>query len=210
MEWMQSNMSQVKGIMLIGIAGSIWMALYLELLSFFILSLMALISFLYAFKINVFSRRTNLRDIPGIKIYLIGIVWSVSCATLPFIENGQQEALIPFITVGYFLYILGITIPFDIRDVELDEHEKRTIPQIFGVRNAKIIAIVLLIASYCFLSFPHFNDLKLMFGILLSVVLVLAVNKKRDELYYSFVLDGLLIFVPLSYYLLHNLYPTDI
>jgi hypothetical protein len=107
MEWMQSNMGQVKGIMLIGIAGSIWMALYLELLSFFILSLMALISFLYAFKINVFSRRTNLRDIPGIKIYLIGIVWSISCATLPFIENGQQEALIPFITVGYFLYITG-------------------------------------------------------------------------------------------------------
>ena len=208
--WMINHLSLVKLIMIIGIVGSLTFAFYLEILSILILIISGLISFLYAFKFNLSQKKTNLRDIPGIKIYLISLVWAISCTLVPFIESGVSNQYIWLTTIGFFLYILGITIPFDIRDIELDDHSKKTIPQIFGINTAKSIAAFVLIGSYFFLSYPNFFDYKLLAGISLSIILVLFAKKEHGELYFSFLVDGLLIIVPVIYYLLQILYPTDI
>lgn len=210
MEWMEEHSTLVKLTMFIGIVGSIWLSLYLDLLSLFLLIILGFVSFLYAFKFNLLSRRTNLRDIPGIKIYLIGVVWALSCVTLPFIENEMSDGLIAFRTTGAFLYIVGITIPFDIRDIDLDEYQKKTIPQLVGINSSKAISASLLLGSYAFFAYPTFSDLSLGLGVLISIIFVLFANKNRNELYFSFVLDGLLVMVPVIYYLFQSLYPIDI
>jgi hypothetical protein len=205
MIWMQNNLQFVKIIMIAGIAGTIWFSLYLELMSYIILSLMAVISFLYAYKFNLMSRRTNLRDIPGVKIYLIGIVWSLACAILPHFESNFQSSNIGLISIGFFLFIVGITIPFDIRDVDLDETSKKTIPQLMGTFPSKVLSIVILVVSYFMLHYPTYDNWNLAIPFSGAIILLLFSDKKRDELFFSFILDGLLIFVPCGYYLLQSL-----
>ncbi len=48
---------------------------------------------------------------------------------------------------GIYFFIFSLAIIFDIRDVEIDETEKRTVPQLFGKKGAAFIAIMFTIFS---------------------------------------------------------------
>ena len=202
MSWMVSNLRFIKAILFVSLLSTIVFAMYLEFMSMLILAFLAAISFFYAFKFNLTSKRTNLRDIPGIKIFLIGSVWAVSCAIVPAIEVETLNEKTGLIGLGFLLYIIGITIPFDIRDVDVDEINKKTIPQLIGTKSAVILSILLVISSI-FLMGQSLDQLKLLsVGVGISIIAVLLTKKDRDELFFSFILDGLLIILPISYWLL--------
>lgn len=205
MNWMEKNFLLVKVLMMIGGLGTVCFSLYLSVPSLILLSIGGLISFLYAFKFNLTNRPTNLRDIPGIKIYLIGIVWGLSCAVIPWMESDLKSEHIVLLTTGFVLYIIGITIPFDIRDIKLDELDKKTIPQIIGVNYSKLIALFLMGVTFFFLSYPNFQNLYLLVSLIPSAGLILLAKESRNELFFSFFTDGLLIQLPITYYLLQSL-----
>lgn len=204
MLWMEMNKGVIKSTLILGIIGTAFSVVFLSITSILVLAIMGVISFFYAFKIGQ-KRRSNLRDVPGIKIFLIAVVWALSSAVIPAIEMETLNGQSILVGVGFFLYIIGITIPFDIRDLDYDEPSKYTIPQIFGEGTSKLIASSLLMMSYICFAFPNFNNYGLTLGIALSVILVLTSSKNRNELYFSFILDGLLIALPISVYLLQIL-----
>ncbi|MCB9223793.1 MAG: hypothetical protein R2780_03530 [Crocinitomicaceae bacterium] len=203
--WMTSNIKLVKALLFIGALTSLILIFQFKLLSIIILSLGGLVSFLYVFAFNILNRRSNLRDIPGIKIYLISLVWAISCALIPYLESADHQINITKLFIAFFLYILGITIPFDIRDIELDEFSKKTIPQLVGTQISKVLAFICIFASYFLLTYPLMFNPYLFPAFALTILLISMSNKNRNELYYSFFIDGLLVVLPLSYYLLHNL-----
>ena len=205
MDWMVVNQKLVKFILFTGTLGTLFFALYLTLSSLLLLGILGAISFLYAYKFNAFSRKTNLRDVPGIKIFLIGTVWATSCAIIPAIELDVFNTKIVLVCFGFLSYIIGITIPFDIRDLDYDEINKKTIPQLVGAPFSKLIAVLLIGLGYWLMKFPEVIEWQLAVGLLLSILLVSATRKTFNELYYSLILDGLLIAVPSSYYLLQSL-----
>ena len=96
-------------------------------------------------------QKIGLRNIPGIKLFLIALIWSVSCVLLPVVElehNYQiniSTAETLLLVAKRFMFIAAITIPFDIRDLFQDKlYALKTIPVILGEKKAYIFCQFLL------------------------------------------------------------------
>ncbi|MDB5229188.1 MAG: hypothetical protein JWN78_3381 [Bacteroidota bacterium] len=94
-----------------------------------------------------FGIKTRLRDFPFLKIFLIAIVWSVTSVLLPATEAGislSERKDVYLMLATQFIFILFITLPFDINDMELDKTTSiKTIPGVFGLKTSKIICMLL-------------------------------------------------------------------
>lgn len=137
------------------------------------------------------------RDVPYLKIILISASWGITCGILPFIISKNPSAYLIFMNFSLvFCYILSITIPFDIRDLEVDEKTKRTIPQILGVNKAKFSAFISLIVSIiiALFIFSPFQSFIYFVSSIFSGYLIYNSNKNKPDIYFSFFIDGHIIF----------------
>lgn len=91
--------------------------------------------------------KTRLRDFPFVKIFLIALVWSVTSVLLPALETNidfhvRRDVII--LLAAQFIFILFITLPFDINDAETDKISNiKTIPSVLGIKTSKIITLIL-------------------------------------------------------------------
>lgn len=108
------------------------------------------------------------------------------------LEDFEWNTLL--LSVVNFFFILAITIPFDIRDVDLDEADKRTIPQLVGIPIAKMIASLFALISFVLwiYLYPTFWP-PAVGSALFTLGLIMASKKDRPDQYYSFFVDGLLL-----------------
>jgi hypothetical protein len=97
----------------------------------------------------------RLRNIPGIKAILIACVWVFFLAGFPAINEGIVLTHPNLIFGSMFTFFLAITIPFDIRDIEKDPEELKTIPQRFGIPKAKVLSYIILVISLLFAIFSY-------------------------------------------------------
>lgn len=170
---------------------------------------LGLLSLFYAARIN-WSRkkRTDLRSIPFIKVYLIGLVWAGVCGLLPILKYNTELFLHDYLLVtGLFAFIIGITIPFDIRDLKYDQKDLKTIPQLFGINGAKIISVIFILAFLGIVNMLFLNSYidtglyALTIAIAgISVVLCIMADQERSNYYYTGLIDGVLILFALSYF----------
>ncbi len=163
--------------------------------SLIILGLVGLISATYALKIR--ADGTSLREIPYIKIYLIGVSWTLVCFVWPLFQ--EQLPISPYwkiITSG-FLFVFSATIPFDIRDAIYDAPEQKTIPHLVGIKWSKIIAGASLVTSF-FLLFSYspqvLHNTFFLTGYTGLFLLILFTKQRNPELYFSFLVDGWIVF----------------
>ena len=99
---------------------------------------------LYA--LPVFSENRNLRAIPGLKIYVIGMVVSIVTVILPLALNVnllQQDVIIAFLQ--RFFLVIALVLPFEIRDLKYDREQLGTIPQRIGVSGTKKVGYFLVL-----------------------------------------------------------------
>jgi len=201
--WIQANQNLV--ISLTVLSGSICAVLSYGYVirHWHLLAIIAFFSFFYVWRLP-FSKY-NLRSIPLLKIYLVGITWIFTCILLPHLEFGHgkiDERLILFAS-SLFLFIIAITIPFDIRDVDKDEAEKRTIPQLIGVNRAKYLAILLYCLSHIGLMFfLGFWDYGILISAIFGTIVLYFTKVERTDNYFSILVDSLLITI----FLLLNLF----
>jgi hypothetical protein len=163
----------------------------------------AALSFAYAIPIIPAGRkRLELREIPGLKIFIIAITWAFSCALLPVASvhrAGQPwfpaAAIVWAVACG--LMIFSITVPFDIRDLRFDAQRLKAVPAVLGVRNSIRIALAALILSNVLVWTNCVGSPAQAVGYSLwSVVAGLFIRKsspERSEYYFSFWIDGLLL-----------------
>lgn len=145
-----------------------------------------LICLLYVFPLN--HSKSNFRNRSKIKLFLVAICWSGSTVLLPFIESKQMDyygSLVLF--VQFFLFVVIYSMPFEIRDLNYDSKELRTIPQIFGIKKSKYISYVL---SFIFISISFINPSRnndLISDILISIILISIIykTKKNQTKYFS-------------------------
>lgn len=165
----------------------------------------ALITTFYVVKIPGLNGK-NLRDIPGIKIYTIAIVWSISTVIIPeLVDNLLSLTKMVLLAASNFLFIISITIPFDIRDINLDDPSKKTIPQLIGVKKANTISIILLILSQFVICFVNIGGL--FYAILITLItlpLLWQSETKKPELFFSGLIDGILILTGVFGYFIFN------
>ena len=86
--------------------------------------------------------KSNLRNIATLKLFLIAISWAGVTVIFPLINYKilfHKDVLIQIIQI--FLFIVGITIPFDIRDLQYDNPKMRTLPQVIGLKKSKFVGL---------------------------------------------------------------------
>jgi len=196
----------LKAIQLFSLIAFIILAYYaFQLLvnSKILIVLLGVITFLYAIpllpKKYFVDDQSNLRQISGLKVYVIAIVWSLSTVVLPLIQNEIEIGADAVITCFQrFFYIIVLMLPFEIRDLNYDSLKLGTIPQRIGVKRTKIIGIFLLILFFFLEYFKNEIDTKSL-TILLIITFVTALflafsNKNQSKYYSAFWVESLPIF----------------
>lgn len=166
------------------------------------LILPSIISVLYI--LPVFSKSKRLRDFGLIKIFLISIIWGLVIGLIPYFEvNGKVDLKGLLYFMEKLLFILAITIPFDIRDLRFDENiNVKTIPSQLGIKKSYLITYLLLGASIIISTILSYLDyytfkvmLALIVGYFLTAMAILASKNRTNDYYYSGLIDGTIIIV---------------
>lgn len=171
-----------------------------ELKTFLYLAVLGFVSFCYSLPF----KGLGLRAIPFLKLFLIAFVWAGSSIGLLLVVHHsllQHYALF----ASLFFFVVGITIPFDIRDYPTDSKELKTIPQLIGINNSKYLAISSLILSGVLFAIEveitSAFFISWFLTLVLSITLVLFSSTKRKDFYYSFWMEGCSL-LPLLFYCL--------
>lgn len=137
----------------------------------------------------------KLREIPGIKIVVIALTWGYACAYFPLKNEGgvSSDELLEF-SLLLLVYLIAVILPFDIRDVHVDDHHQSTLPQLIGIRLTKVMGVVLLI-TFAIVSidarFVHARNYLFYAAILLQIVLLVFTNERRRFGYFLLVDFGI-------------------
>ena len=89
------------------------------------IGIFGLITFLYAIpflpKHLLFDEKQNLRNIGGVKIYIIALVWSGVTVLLPILNSSIHFSSDIVITgLQRFVFVIVLMLPFEIRDLQYD------------------------------------------------------------------------------------------
>ena len=147
------------------------------------------------FYTNPLNNKT-LRSINGLKIFIIAICWVLIVVGIPVVEFELTITADIYIkSIQIFLFIIAITLPFEIRDLYTDPSSLGTIPQKIGVKNTKLVGLMFLM-NFLFLEFfkDEILEQNLLVLPLIFVISLLAVflSKTKQHLYYaSFWVEGI-------------------
>ncbi|NBL63609.1 hypothetical protein GV828_00155 [Flavobacterium sp. NST-5] len=154
-------------------------------------------TFLYA--IPLFSHKPNFRNWTGIKIYIVAFCWAGVTILLPLLNfetNISADVLLKF--CQRFLLVIVLILIFEIIDLKTDDLKLQTVPQKIGVKNTKILGILLLIPFY-FLEFfkSEIDEKQLIINAVLIVITSLFIyfaHENRSKYYTSFWVESIPIF----------------
>ncbi|MDB5012660.1 MAG: hypothetical protein JWQ25_862 [Daejeonella sp.] len=203
--WIFSHYRIMISLTLIAVLSCLILVTFLSLQAQILLAFLGLISIAYSLPIFTFQdKKFGIRNIPGLKLFLIALVWSVSCVLLPILELESSQAFTTpardtlLLIAKRFLFVAAITVPFDIRDLFQDRNSSlKTIPVMVGEKNAYLVCQALLMAYlvllFLFTSSFDRNFFGLMLTIILTGWLIFKSSWKRDEYYYFLYLDVTMI-----------------
>lgn len=207
--WINKNHYFLIFVVIISAIISLYIGLTILDKKYFIFcSVLFFIAFFYS--TPLFKKNNNwyrLRDLPFAKLFLVGFVWSAVVVIFPVMEEfflfKNQKMILLFII--QLLFIIAITIPFDIRDFAIDKHNKiKTIPITLGINNAKIIAYTLTLAGlFISILFFYTDGAFWITELILSVFTIVLIKKSlptNNDFYFTFYIDGLMILKPLIYF----------
>ncbi|MFD2161205.1 UbiA family prenyltransferase [Paradesertivirga mongoliensis] len=203
--WTHRNYRLMITLTLIAVLSLMVITLFLAPASQVLLLFLGVIAVSYNLPLfTVGEKRFGLRNVPGLKLFLIALIWSLSCVLLPIVELGNSQSFFVspsdtiLLVAKRFLFIAAITVPFDIRDLFQDKsYDLKTIPVILGERKSYLVCQLLLFAYICllFLFTRNINSdfFALVFTILITGWLIFKSEWKKNEYYYFLYLDGTMI-----------------
>jgi 4-hydroxybenzoate polyprenyltransferase len=204
--WIFSHYKLNVGFTLVSALSLLFIFIKLSFQVQILAAVLGVLSIGYALPIfSINGKKLGLRNIPGLKLFLIALVWALSAVLIPILELQQTHQLeisnenTSILIIKRFLFIVAITIPFDIRDMFQDKvYGLKTIATVFGERKA-FLACQFMLGSYLILLFLFNKDgfsndfFALATTILLSGWLIFKSKWKKNEHYYFLYLDGILI-----------------
>lgn len=211
--WIYAHYNLVITLTILSAIALIPLTLQLSIGTITLLFFIGLLALSYSFPLfKDKTKRVGLRNLPGAKLFIISMVWALSCVCVPIIElksSGTSVSLIALLllTTKRFLFVTAITIPFDIRDLFQDkQYNLKTLPVILGEKKSALFCQALLIV-YIVLLLIFVPQLTLAIAGLIAVTLltgwlIFKSRWEKDEYYYFFYLDGTLILQFLSVFIL--------
>ena len=197
--WIEKNIHIIYLMLVISLFLICYCVAILGMTFLYLTSPIIIISCMYPIRIHYLNKLYALREIPLLKIFLIAASWSSMTVLVPLLYLGYtiDYSLISHL-LRIFLFIVAISIPFDIRDLYFDNIN--TIPKHIGVLNAKIFSFFCLFIFEMSLIFDLLNDLmpvpiflSFFISIEFTALIIYASNEKRTEWFYSILVESLSI-----------------
>ncbi|MDF0708987.1 hypothetical protein [Flagellimonas okinawensis] len=141
---------------------------------------LGVLSALYA--VPLLPRAKNLRNLAGLKIYIVAFVWAGFSVLLPVLDAKMDldwDFAVTFIQ--RMLLVLILILPFEIRDMQWDDKSLRTLPQVLGNKNTRRLGIVFTLIFFL-LTFlkDHLHQTETLLRAILGIALILVmISKKR-------------------------------
>jgi hypothetical protein len=154
---------------------------------------LGMISLCYAIP---FGSSMGLRFIPRIKIFLIAVCWASFAAVGVYASTGSVTLMI---VAKSILWVVLLTLPFDVRDMKKDDQKLKTIPQLLGLKKTRILGFGLaLIIVFLTDQAVAISNLQYAAYVVLILVLMcyLVMHPKRHSHFTSFWIEG----IPLLWY----------
>jgi len=179
--------------------------------SFYILIVLgfaALISLVYPLP-YILGRWPGIRHIAGLKLFIIALVWTLVTFVVPAMQSEvvwDQQTWV--LTAQRFFIITAITIPFDVRDKEIDHPDIKTLPMIAGSRSALMVGVFCIFGvelSVLLQYFQHglftgWETFGLFLGLEIMMLFIHRALPVKNDLYYSFALEGSPIYLAVIVY----------
>ncbi|MDA0732201.1 MAG: hypothetical protein O2852_03770 [Bacteroidetes bacterium] len=193
------------GVGLIVAWGIVFMAVIMLGAVDFSTSANALVTFLII--ISIAYAAIPLREKAYLKLPLIAGVFALATVVYPVLLAGFKLSdftpILVTVLLARFLYIAGITIPFDVRDLNIDSVNMKTMPQQIGTKRSLQRAVILVGGSgvlwaglLIMEAIPQIVGYSLLIHAIISIPFVspILAGRNRSEFFYSIVLDGLISF----------------
>lgn len=138
----------------------------------------------------------SLRNIPLLKIFLIAGVWTGITAMLPAFQQdiALKDPSLIWLLAERFVFILAITIPFDVRDMAKDRKEGIvTIASLAGVKGTRWLSTGMH-ALFLLLTFMQFGLSPIFYAraccVLALLVVTFRIQADSEEYFYTGLIDG--------------------
>lgn len=178
---------------------------HLKLSTKITLTVLSIVTFLYA---NPIGALTTLRQIKGLKIYVIAAVWTLVTVLIPILESGIPiEPNTLSLMFQRFVFILILMLPFEIRDMNFDDLKLSTVPQRIGLKKTKTVGF-LGIVLWGFLALKQQGLIPVSSSLLMMLLLFAALTKshpKRDLNFTAFWVEAIPIFWWISIIILDSI-----
>ena len=126
---------------------SLYLLLDFQKSSWILLGILLILVLLYSFPI--FHRDRNLRSLGVTKVLLVSLIWTGISVIFPVLQGELPffwDVLV--LACQRFLFVVALIIPFEIRDIQFDPAEIKTIPKRIGIRRTKLLGISLVVIAY--------------------------------------------------------------
>lgn len=214
-QWAEEHPQLHRNILLISLIGTAAFFATLETTAQLYAVVLGGLTALYGFvSLPLGDNRVNLRDIGLLKTVFVAVVWSVTTVVIPLGEINLHDSALLFLLLRRFLFVLALTICFEIKDTEADSRDGiKTLPMYLGVGGTKLLAqfILLVLAGVNFIQYAVFNTplydmASVNVSLLISIVAIQPVKEETSPLWYYVVLDGMMALQFLLVYAAHYLF----
>lgn len=200
--WIAENLQALRIQMILsGILSTVLFALLCTIEQWAFLIPAAFIAVIYILPvIPQGGKWIRLRELPFFKIFIIAAVWIV-LSILPLVPEMSplpQNSSLQFLLAQRLLFLLAVTIPFDLRDIEIDRLRGiKTVATALGaVRSIQISHLLLVFSAIvCWLAYQlqvwnAAQALSLAVSSASTAILIARIKPDSDEMIFSFWLEG--------------------
>lgn len=172
----------------------------------FLLFVPCFLTILYIFPI--FKRGRRLRDLPYAKVFILALCWSLLCRWIPLTIVNVPFMVKVISSLSAFLFIAALGLVFDNKDAAVDLKKKvKTLVHV--IPQYALLWIVGIILFWCFLlDYISIRIAGIEKNIFIALALYCTIGLAiyftkyfRQELYYTFVLDGTMMLFVLTLFL---------
>lgn len=203
--WLQQNKFFLCFVTALSAIATVYYSLSISCDSLRLLIPLGIIAFMYQLPLLFWKGKWwRLREIPGIKIFLIVLVWSFVSVGL-LVEEHQigWTTDVWLLFVHRLCFIFAITVPFDIRDLKYDSLQLKTIPKVFGEEKARYIAFaalgiyqLLVIIQFIFGEIMDVQELiALLCTSAVTAYLLIKSTSDKGEYHFAFWIEGTSVFM---------------
>ena len=189
--WFKKNLKFLSLITVISFISILFLSFQLRLKAIILLIPFSLATLFYTFPLEKYS----LRNIAGLKLFLIAFSWAGITVLFPLVQNYISLRFIDYITfIQQILFVIVITLPFDIRDLKYDNSSLKTLPQQLGVSKTKVVGVLLIILFFILEIIKTTNNNSIWIVLIITIfsaALLLKSTKNQSKYYSAFVVESL-------------------